>query len=110
MGSCFSPKSESFIVFLAFVLTCVLVWSCTREAYRQIDMGHEIDAAISCADMTCSLTSGKAHAALSNLTKDDIGLWCDPNDGSCAVWVNGNVIDGRCAQATSIASDRLGTP
>ena len=85
---------------MVFVLTVFVVYLCTREAYRQLDVGHEMDAALAIsddADSKCVLTSGPAHTALSSLTGDDIRLWCDSEDGSCAIWTGGKVIDARCA-------------
>jgi hypothetical protein len=85
---------------VVFALTVFIIYMCTREAYKQIDMGHEMDAALAIADNVdnkCVLTMGPAHAALTSLTGDDLRLWCDSEDGSCAIWTGGKVIDARCA-------------
>lgn len=97
-----------------FALTVFIIYICTREAYRQLDVAHEVNAALlSFSDKDndddtitnkCILTSGPAHDALSALTGDDHDrLWCDAEDGSCAVWSGGKVIDARCV----LSSKRL---
>ena len=101
MGATLSQSTHngSMTALFVFVLTAAIIYLCTREAYRQLDVGHEMDAALTLDDNTdqCTLTSGPAHTALSALTGDDIRLWCDAKDGSCAVWSGGRVVDARCA-------------
>jgi hypothetical protein len=96
-----SVRDGSMTALVVFMITAAVICICTREAYRQLDIGHEMDAALSVKDDTdCTLTSGQAHDALSALTgDDDIRLWCDAKDGSCVVWSGGKVVDARCALA-----------
>ena len=101
MGARLSQQQAAITVVI-FLLSVLVVYMCTREAYRQVDVAHEMDAALSLSEEDeatpqCLLTSGPAHKALSALTGDDIRLWCDARDGSCAIWTGGKVIDARCA-------------
>jgi hypothetical protein len=102
-----STRNGSMTALLVFVLTTFVIYMCTREAYRQLDVGHEMDAVLSMDNIdaledTCTLTSGPAHTALSALTGDDVRLWCDAKDGSCVLWTRGKVVDARCALARRV--------
>jgi len=103
-------RQATAVTIAVFVLSAAMVYMCTHEAYRQLDVGQEMDAALCFSEDTtsdhCILNAGPAHETLSALTGDDIGLWCDSKDGSCAVRIGGKVIDARCALGTRRAGQK----
>lgn len=86
-----------WVSLMVFGLTTLLVFLCAKESYRQIDLAHEMEAALTTSDEACTLMTGKAHAALSAISSTEDHIWCDPSDGSCALWTEGKVVDTGCA-------------
>lgn len=103
------------IILVLFLVTFLAIALCIKWSYKSVDVALEMNAALDSQvdNMNCSLSSGPAYSALSDVdAKDDDTFWCDPHDASCAFKPKGSTfaIDGRCLLTRGWVGGRRSSP
>lgn len=102
---------------LFWLVTACMVFYFSAEAYKHLDVVKRIDAALSLSrqdkeeDNKCSLCADSPeHKALdaipntnTNSNGDSVTLFCNQDDGRCAIRCNGKTLDAQCARSASSA-------
>lgn len=105
---------------LFWLVTAFMVFYFSAEAYKHLDVVSRIDAALSLSRQDkeednnassalydkCSLcVDSPEHKALDAIpnSADSVILFCNQDDGRCAVRCNGKTLDAQCARSANSA-------